>query len=73
MDGMNTQPAISGDGRMVAFTTTSGAFSPAKPRGVEGVVVRDMATGAVGLLSQHPRRPALARISALCHLFPVAG
>jgi len=58
-DGYNSEPAVSADGRRVAFTSTSGSLSDRKPAGLPGVFVRDVAAGTTTLLSSHrPRRGA---------------
>ncbi len=58
-DGYNSQPAISADGRRVAFTSTAAAGR--KPAGLPGVFVRDLATGTTRLLSTHRRRRGAGR------------
>ncbi|CAA9485902.1 MAG: hypothetical protein AVDCRST_MAG85-940 [uncultured Solirubrobacteraceae bacterium] len=73
-DGYASEPAVSGDGRVVAFTSTAGNLSRAKPRGLAGVFVRDVGAGTTHLVSEHGsgRRPTARAASApgsfLCRL-----
>jgi Tol biopolymer transport system component len=61
-DGYNSEPAVSADGRRVAFTSTAGNLSTRKPKGLPGVFVRDLRAGTTVLLSTHrPRKRADAR------------
>jgi len=58
-DGFNSEPAVSADGRRIAFTSTAGNLAPSKPFGLPGVFVRDLRAGTTVLLSTHrPRRGA---------------
>jgi Tol biopolymer transport system component len=57
-DGYATDPSISADGRRVAFASTAGNLAEAKPRGIAGVFVRDVASGTTMLLSTHAQRAA---------------
>jgi hypothetical protein len=52
-DGASTEPAVSADGRRVAFSSTASNLHAAKPGGVSGVFVRDLVTGRTRLLSTH--------------------
>ena len=73
-DGYASEPAVSGDGRVVAFTSTAGNLSRAKPRGLAGVFVRDVGAGTTHLVSEHGSggRPTARAASApgtfLCRL-----
>jgi Tol biopolymer transport system component len=49
--GSATHPAISGDGRHVAFTSDAWNLSPAKCNPARGVFVRDLARGRTRLVS----------------------
>ena len=44
-------PAISADGRFVAFTSTASNLVPGDTNGIEDVFVKDLQTGAVTLVS----------------------
>ena len=61
-DGFNAEPAVSADGRRVAFTSTSGRLSPRKLAGLAGVFLHDTADGSTTLLSTHA--PLKAKASA---------
>ncbi len=50
-DGPSTLPAISGDGRFVAFESTSSAFVPGDPVGTLDVFRRDRRSGTTTLVS----------------------
>ena len=56
-DGYATDPSISEDGLRVAFASTASNLSEAKPDGIAGVFVRDLARNTTTLLSTHARRP----------------
>ncbi len=56
-DGYATDPSISEDGLRVAFASTAGNLAEAKPDGIAGVFVRDLARNTTTLLSTHARRP----------------
>ena len=56
-DGYATDPSISADGRRVAFASTAGNLTEAKPDGIAGVFVRDLERGTTTLLSTHAQRP----------------
>jgi Tol biopolymer transport system component len=69
--GVSAEPALSDDGRYVAFTSDAQGLDPRKPAGIAGVFVRDLKTGRSELLSRHPLRdPAgrTAHASTLCRL-----
>jgi Tol biopolymer transport system component len=51
-DGASTHPAISGDGRTVAFTSDAWNLSPGKCNSARGVFVRDLARHTTRLVSQ---------------------
>lgn len=51
-DGASTHPAISGDGRTVAFTSDAWNLSPAKCNSARGVFVRDLARHTTRLVSR---------------------
>lgn len=61
-DGYNAEPAVSADGRRVAFTSTGARLSPRKGAGLAGVFLFDAATGTTTLLSTHA--PLKAKASA---------
>jgi Tol biopolymer transport system component len=50
-DGASTHPAISGDGRSVAFTSDAWNLSPGKCNSARGVFVRDLAHRTTRLVS----------------------
>lgn len=50
--GASTFPSISGDGRYVAFTSTSSNLDPADPDAVSDVFVRDLQTSTTVLVSR---------------------
>jgi Tol biopolymer transport system component len=54
--GFASEPAVSKDGRRVAFTSTAGDLDPGKPAGITGVFVRDVGAGTTRLLSTHAER-----------------
>ena len=58
-DGYATDPAISADGRRVAFASTAGNLAEVKPEGIAGVFVRDFGRNTTTLLSTHAQRPGL--------------
>lgn len=67
--GAASEPVVSADGRLVAYTTTAPVGD--KPDRVPGVVVRDLAAGTVRVLSTHApikagpgARPSRARARA---------
>jgi hypothetical protein len=68
------EPAVADGGTRVAFTSTAGGLSRAKPAGLPGVFVRDVAAGTTTLLSTHALRTAAvegsrtARASFLCRV-----
>ena len=82
-DGYATDPSISEDGLRVAFASTAGNLAEAKPDGIAGVFVRDLARNTTTLLSTHARRPgsgsdtllylALAGLVVLPLGFGIAG
>ena len=51
-DGGSSEPAISGDGRYVAFASTALNLSPGVKKGKQQIYVRDMKTGTVTLVSR---------------------
>jgi Tol biopolymer transport system component len=51
-DGSSTHPAISGDGRSVAFTSDAWNLSPGKCNSARGVFVRDLARQTTRLVSK---------------------
>jgi Tol biopolymer transport system component len=51
-DGASTHPAISGDGRTVAFTSDAWNLNPGKCNSARGVFVRDLARQTTRLVSQ---------------------
>jgi Tol biopolymer transport system component len=51
-DGASTHPAISGDGRTVAFTSDAWNLSPGKCNSARGVFVRDLERDTTRLVSQ---------------------
>jgi Tol biopolymer transport system component len=51
-DWTSFEPAISGDGRYVAFASRARNFSPAAKSGKRQIYVKDMQTGAVTLVSR---------------------
>ena len=51
-DGASRAPAISADGRFVAFVSGATNLSPAKPDPVDGVFLRDLQRGTTTLVSQ---------------------
>jgi Tol biopolymer transport system component len=73
-NGLSAEPALSADGRLVAFTSTASNLDRRKPGGLPGVFVRDVAAGELRLLSTHRRLPGRASAGAaraaglLCHL-----
>jgi Tol biopolymer transport system component len=56
-EGYATDPAISADGRRVAFASTAGNLAEAKPEGIAGVFVRDLGRHTTTMLSTHAQRP----------------
>jgi len=50
--GSSGHPAISGDGRRVAFTSDAWNLDPAKCNGARGTFVRDLASDLTTLVSQ---------------------
>ena len=52
-DGYASEPTVSSDGRVVAFVSTAGNLSRAKPRGLAGVFVRDVGAATTHLVSEH--------------------
>ena len=60
-DGYATDPSISEDGLRVAFASTASNLSEAKPDGIAGVFVRDLARNTTTLLSTHARAPRRGR------------
>jgi Tol biopolymer transport system component len=60
-DGYSSEPAVSADGRRVAFTSTAGNLAPRKPAGLPGVFVRDLGASTTVLLSTHRPRRGRAR------------
>jgi Tol biopolymer transport system component len=57
-DGASFDPAVSADGRRVAFTSTAGNLARGKPGEIAGVFVRDLAAGTTRLLSTHAKLAA---------------
>ena len=58
-DGSSYQPAISGDGRYIAFVSEASNLVPGTRKGLPHVYLHDTATGATTLVSHTPRgRPA---------------
>lgn len=51
-DGASRAPAISADGRFVAFVSAATNLSPAKPDAVDGVFLRDLQQGTTTLVSR---------------------
>jgi Tol biopolymer transport system component len=69
--GESSEPALSQDGQLIAFTSDAADLDPRKPAGITGVFVRDLRTGHNDLLSRHPFRApggGAAHATALCVL-----
>jgi len=57
-DGYASEPVVSADGGVVAFTSTAGNLDRrGKPGGLAGVFVRDVAAATTRLVSHHGRHP----------------
>jgi Tol biopolymer transport system component len=56
-DGESSEPAISADGRYVAFTSEAGNLVPGAPRPGAGIYVRDLRTDTVRRVSYWSSRP----------------
>ena len=60
-DGFNSEPAVSADGRRIAFTSTAGNIAPSKPFGLPGVFVRDLARRDDRVALDPPASPGSGR------------
>ena len=60
-DGLPTDPAISVDGRRVAFASTAGNLAEGKPDGIAGVYVRDIVARDDDAAEHARRRPGTGR------------
>lgn len=63
-DFESKQPAISANGRYVAFSSRAGNLLPGAPRGRSGVYVRDLATGRLRRASHWHSKPGSHRSEA---------
>jgi Tol biopolymer transport system component len=58
-NGDSTEPAVSGDGRLVVFTSTATNLAPGNAKGLPQIFLRDLKTGTTLLVSRaYDRGPA---------------